>query len=192
MNARRAIDSYWETALVILPLCIGSVASARQHGLEHFSFPNLSPTVSGEVTVIVEEWCAVLLLWLVLRRHACSIRELLGQRWGGVPDFLRDVGLAVAFTIVAVVVMGLATKLLHVTPGAGSVAPRAPLEAILWVPVSLTAGFCEELIFRGYLFSQFKTWTRNAAIALVLQGIAFGLAHGCNLGALGSRKELER
>jgi membrane protease YdiL (CAAX protease family) len=44
--------------------------------------------------------------------------------------------------------------------------------------LSATGGFCEELIFRGYLAQQFRTWTGNRAFGIVLQAVAFGLAHG--------------
>jgi membrane protease YdiL (CAAX protease family) len=43
--------------------------------------------------------------------------------------------------------------------------------------LALTAGICEETIFRGYLQRQFTAWTRNAAAGIVLQGVVFGAAH---------------
>ena len=44
--------------------------------------------------------------------------------------------------------------------------------------MAATAGFCEELTFRGYLTRQFNAWTGSRVFAVVLQGVAFGLAHG--------------
>ena len=44
--------------------------------------------------------------------------------------------------------------------------------------MSLTAGFCEELIFRGYLQRQFAALTNSVWAAIVLQGLSFGAAHG--------------
>jgi len=178
LNASSPIDRLWQTALVLLPLCAGSIVSARQHTLEHLDVLGVSARLSGELTVMLEEWCAVLLLWLVLRRRGLSIGQLVGGHRRGLHGFLTDVGLAFAFTVVALVAMGLSARLLHLAGGAGSFEPKAPLEAILWIPVSATAGFCEELIFRGYLFAEFKAWTGSATLSLILQGIAFGLAHG--------------
>jgi membrane protease YdiL (CAAX protease family) len=43
--------------------------------------------------------------------------------------------------------------------------------------MSATAGFSEELIFRGYLTRQFDAWTGSLVFAVILQGIVFGLAH---------------
>jgi membrane protease YdiL (CAAX protease family) len=56
--------------------------------------------------------------------------------------------------------------------------PQTPSEAILWILVSLTAGFCEEVIFRGYLQRQFSALTRSFVGGIGLQAIAFGLSHG--------------
>jgi uncharacterized protein len=49
---------------------------------------------------------------------------------------------------------------------------------ILWVPLCLTGGFCEEVIFRGYLQRQFSVLTHSLVGGIVLQAIAFGLSHG--------------
>ena len=42
---------------------------------------------------------------------------------------------------------------------------------------SLTAGFCEELIFRGYFQRQFSAWTRNVTAGVVLSAVVFGAGH---------------
>lgn len=46
------------------------------------------------------------------------------------------------------------------------------------VALAATGGFCEELIFRGYLTRQFHAWTGSNVLAILLQGVLFGLAHG--------------
>src|SRR5262249_51346613 len=46
------------------------------------------------------------------------------------------------------------------------------------VSLAATCGFCEELVFRGYLTQQFSAWTGSRVLAVVLQGVVFGLAHG--------------
>ena len=49
---------------------------------------------------------------------------------------------------------------------------------VLYVMLSFTAGICEEILFRGYLQRQFAALTKSTAAGLILQGVAFGLAHG--------------
>ena len=56
--------------------------------------------------------------------------------------------------------------------------PRDPLEVAVWIALSLTAGFCEEAIFRGYLQAQFRALTGSAFVAVVLQAVIFGVSHG--------------
>ena len=56
--------------------------------------------------------------------------------------------------------------------------PQRVLEIVLWIGVSISAGFCEELVFRGYFQRQFETFTRSRWIALFLQAVLFGIAHG--------------
>jgi membrane protease YdiL (CAAX protease family) len=45
--------------------------------------------------------------------------------------------------------------------------------------MAVSAGFCEELVFRGYLMRQFSAWTGSRVVGLPLSGIMFGLGHGC-------------
>jgi CAAX protease family protein len=49
---------------------------------------------------------------------------------------------------------------------------------VVWLGLAATGGFCEELVFRGYLTQQFRAWTASDVFAIVLQGAVFGLAHG--------------
>ena len=44
--------------------------------------------------------------------------------------------------------------------------------------LALTAGFCEEIIFRGYLQKQFAAASGMASIGILAQGVLFGAAHG--------------
>ena len=43
--------------------------------------------------------------------------------------------------------------------------------------MSVTAGFCEELVYRGYLQKQFLALTGNVAVAVLAQGVLFGVGH---------------
>jgi hypothetical protein len=43
--------------------------------------------------------------------------------------------------------------------------------------LALSAGFCEEFIYRGYLLRQFRSWTGSITLAIVFQAILFGFAH---------------
>lgn len=55
--------------------------------------------------------------------------------------------------------------------------PNNGIEIALWVLMSITAGICEETIFRGYLQQQIAGWTRYPLIGAVSQGVLFGVLH---------------
>jgi membrane protease YdiL (CAAX protease family) len=56
--------------------------------------------------------------------------------------------------------------------------PRTPLEVAIWFVVSFMAGgFCEELVFRGYIQSQLLALSRRTWIAIIGQACIFGLFH---------------
>ena len=55
--------------------------------------------------------------------------------------------------------------------------PHTPLQFLMWFGVSLTAGVCEEIIFRGYMMQQVTAWTRSPVAAIVLTSLVFGSLH---------------
>jgi membrane protease YdiL (CAAX protease family) len=58
------------------------------------------------------------------------------------------------------------------------VLPATSTERRLFVAVSLTAGICEETLYRGYLTHYLiRDWRLGVATALLLQAFVFGLAH---------------
>lgn len=57
--------------------------------------------------------------------------------------------------------------------------PRTARERLLWIPLSLTAGFCEELLYRGflpaylvYVFPGVPLW-----LAIIIAAVLFGIGH---------------
>ncbi len=61
----------------------------------------------------------------------------------------------------------------------GLLVPTDPFGRVIWVMVSFTAGFCEEVAFRGYLMTRlrmlgkFRTWV----VPTLVSAIAFGACH---------------
>jgi uncharacterized protein len=179
-EAKRPSVPWWHTALVLLVLFACSVVSAYQNGLEHINLPGLSVRLAGDLTVMVEEWLIVVFIWLALRRCGVSIGEIVSGRWQSFWEFLRDLGLGIGFFVVEMVLLILASWAFSLSASQADMSnmPRTGFEAAVWVVSSLSAGFCEELIFRGYLTRQFTRWTGSNAAAVLIQGLAFGLSHG--------------
>lgn len=175
-----SIAPWWHTVLVLLPIAIGSIASAYQHGLPNANLPGLSHRLSSYTTVIFEEWLGVLLVWLAVRRKGSTLGTLVSGRWQRPRDIFRDLGIAIGFMIVVIPLCGFLAYLLGAgkNPALADLPPKTVIELIVFLVLDASAGFAEELVFRGYLTRQFSAWTGSAALAIVLQGIAFGLAHG--------------
>jgi len=148
------VAPWWHTVMVMAPIAAASIASGYQHGYPDAHLPGLEPRLSSYLTVLVVEWLPVVLIWRALRSRGLPLAALIGGRWPNALAFLRDLGL-----------------------GAGLVIPQTPLELAVYLVMALSAGFCEELIFRGYLMRQLSAWTGSRTAGLLLQGIVFGLAH---------------
>ena len=56
--------------------------------------------------------------------------------------------------------------------------PGTNLELAVWFCLSLTAGFCEEIIFRGYLQRQLPPSADSMLVGVLLSAIVFGASHG--------------
>lgn len=58
-------------------------------------------------------------------------------------------------------------------------APQNAKEVACWLLLCALVGVAEELVFRGYLQTQFTAWAKGAAAAgVVFSAITFGAAHG--------------
>lgn len=141
-------------------------------------------------TTFVFELILILLIWVWIRRSGVSMRDLIGGRWQTVESFLIDVALAIGFLIVAdvslaVVRIALGTLDLHhmdkqlaeTKRVLAPLIPHSPLEAGMFVALSVGAGFFEEIIFRGYLQRQFAAIARNAYAGIAIAAVFFGLGH---------------
>jgi len=177
---RELIAPWWHTVLVVVPIAIGSVASWYQHGLPNANLPGISSRLSSYFTVLAIEWFPVLLIWRALRRRGLSISTLVSGRWKTLGMFFKDLGLAVGFLVVVVPLVGILASLLGgvAETTVANITPKTGFELTVWLGLAATGGFCEELVFRGYLTQQFSAWTGSRALAVVLQGVFFGLAHG--------------
>src|SRR4029077_7351259 len=116
------------------------------------------------LTTIVWEWILTAYVLVGVRRYGTSLDEVTGGKWKSVLEFVRDVGIAVAFWFAALLVLGATAIALHFKgskESVGFLAPEGLVQISLWILVCVTAGFCEETIFRGYLQKQFISWTGN-------------------------------
>lgn len=167
----------WHTVVVLVVIVGVSLIGA------HLKLPALL-SVRGRVPsyllTMVIEWGTVAFIWWGLRRSGITLSDLIGGRWQRWTDIVRDVAIGIAFIIAFALLVQVLNSLLKITQpqAVRAMLPQTTLETILWVPLSLTGGFCEEIIFRGYFQRQFSALTRSIVGGVALQGAVFGLAHG--------------
>lgn len=131
------------------------------------------------VAAMALDWALFTYMWVFVRKSGMRLRDLIGGS-----RTLKSIALDAAIAVPFWIVWELTARAAHQLLGPSSarsvdiLLPRSPLEIAVWIGVSLTAGFCEEAVFRGYLQKQFHALTGSAAAALLAQAVLFGVAHG--------------
>jgi membrane protease YdiL (CAAX protease family) len=58
-----------------------------------------------------------------------------------------------------------------------SLLAHSPLEVLIWIGLSITAGICDEMTFRGYPQRHLHALSGSIVVAVVGQGLVSGLFH---------------
>jgi membrane protease YdiL (CAAX protease family) len=136
--------------------------------------------VRSYVLTITFEWLLFVFVVVGVRRSGASALLVLGDHWQSARQVLRDIGIAAAFWLVSAGILFIVGRLLRVAAQGRNmdfILPHGAAELTLWIALSVTAGICEETIFRGYLQRQFIALTKNAPAGILLSAAAFGVAH---------------
>ena len=126
------------------------------------------------------EWLLFIFVVVGVRRSGASVRLVLGGRWQSIRQVLRDIGIAAAFWIVSagfLLVLGWLLRISEHRPNMEFMLPHRGAEIAVWIALSITAGICEETVFRGYLQRQFMALTKSVPAGILLSAVAFGAAH---------------
>jgi uncharacterized protein len=172
----RPVAATWHTVVILGVMAILSYrGQLRADQMRAVVNPNRISMY--ENTIFFE--CLMLLLVLGgVLLNGSSAFAVLGERWRSVRQVMRDFGIGLAFLIGSIMV----TSIIGSHGGSGDKAtqfllPRGGGETALWIALSITAGICEEAIYRGYLQRQFMALTKSAAGGIVLSALTFAAAH---------------
>jgi len=120
----------------------------------------------------------LVVLWLIRDRHLSAAE--LGLVRQSLPSFLA----AFLLVTLAGTLMDQNTyRLIDKLPGYQSLAPLVPkIESPVWNWIDLTLGIVavgvfEELVFRGYMHTFLRRYTRSRFAIVFISSFAFGLAH---------------
>ena len=191
----------WHTVVLILAILAISIAGKLQLvGMQHRPNRLLTYGTTAGMELLMLGWVA-----LGLRLRKVPFGSLLGKTAHGLRGWALDFGIAAAFWIGALMILGTVSILwtsvetaisqAH-SRGAGhaasssqknqetlrtleELAPQNRTEIACWVVLCCFAGAIEELVFRGYLQRQFTAWARGGAVwGVTFSAAMFGAAHG--------------
>ncbi len=189
----RPVASWLHTVvLVLVMLGLSFLGSRSQHRHAAHAYQNLYYLLQ-----MAMEWVIVGYVYLGIRRRGLRLqdivggdwnfRDLLRGKWDSLLEILLDVAIAAGFWVVSLMVLGALGYFLGLggTSGIGDakeklggLIPQTVAQVLMFIPLSITAGFCEEVIFRGYLQRQFTALGRTEIVGILLQAAVFGLGHG--------------
>jgi membrane protease YdiL (CAAX protease family) len=164
--------------VVLLLICMGSISFYSQHWMPHRFLPR---RITVYLTAISSEWLMVTIAISGIRARGLQVRRFIAPNWDGLA-LLNDFGIALGFQIVAGIIAVFALRTLlstlaPINPILRQYAPRGHLETVLFLMLALTAGFCEEFLFRGYLQLQFTALSQNPIVGTAMQVFLFGAMH---------------
>ena len=181
--AQSASDRYPRAASPIHTILVLAVMGGWTIGhkifVDRFSATASPNRVRYYVATIFYEWLLFVLVVAGVRRSGASVLIVLGEHWHSVRQVVRDIGIAAGFYIVAwMLLLVFGWFLRTAAPGHNvSMLPERGIELTFWIALSVTAGICEETIFRGYLQRQFMALTKSAPAGILLSAATFGAVH---------------
>lgn len=183
---RKLLAPVWHLAVLVAFLlaysAVGYFASRRfMHAGPGSEAPTPLQMLPTYILTLVFEWVLFFFVYWGQKRYGgTTLRESIDGRWASAKDVWRDIGLAMSLWLVLILVGAVAQ---HVVPPPHKEAllkllPSVWWQLIPWTLICISAGICEEYVFRGYLMEQFRRLTGIAWLAIVLQALVFGLGHG--------------
>lgn len=179
-NRTRPIAPWWHTAiLVIIILGVSSLGTFHRKPISLAGHH-----IARYAVTIVWEWVLALIAWWGLHLRRTPIRQILGTRRTGFREWARDFGIALAFWIIAMVILAAVAVVLrlarvsHAEKAVINLGPETLAQILVWIALCCSAGIVEEFVFRGYLMQQFSSINGKVWIGVVASSLLFGAAHG--------------
>jgi uncharacterized protein len=171
--------------LIFLAICLAvTVVSALN---ANRGAPPAAPAGSNQmlrlyVFLIGMEWLWVRFVYKGMQAHGRSLFEFIGHPWFTLRQMAGDLmyaALALGFSYTCFI--GIDRLLRHGEAVTNPLLPAVPSGAagiIVWIGLSLSAGICEEIVFRGYLQRQLAAISGSTSLAILGQAMVFGMVHG--------------
>jgi len=177
----RWVAPRWHLALVVgLFLLLAALGTLFRGAppMETGQRPSMIPLY---LSLMAMEWGLLYFVWKSgLRRAGSTLRDLVGGRWSGPGAVVTDVMIGGGAWLVWSGLELARDRWMGTAGGSriGGLLPQGLLESLVWIGLSLSAGFVEEVVFRGYLLRQFQALGAGRWAAVLLQALLFGVSHG--------------
>lgn len=176
--SRRLIASPWHTLFV---LALGALGAYRATIFAARARAGLGPSRPYfYLRTMLFECLLLAIVVFGVRLHGSSLRTIFGPRWCSAGQIFRDLGLGVLLLLVSILVASIiGGHQQGATPGPSIefLLPHTWPEMLIWIALSITAGICEEAVYRGYLQRQFIVLSSSVPAGILFSGAAFGAAH---------------
>ena len=179
----------WHTmALVSLIVAVAVTGTClARHGEPLATPPVGAPFATLYLPMIVVPWGLTLYVCRVGRTRN-ALPWLLGRRWEGLGRASIDVSLAACVWVLIETSEAWFSRHGVVRNAATlGLLPHTAAQRAAWIVVAASAGFCEEVVYRGYLQTQLTALTGRLSLGILLQSVLFGIAHLEQGGAAGAR-----
>jgi membrane protease YdiL (CAAX protease family) len=121
----------------------------------------------------------LLVLYVARLFRPCSVLpQLVGRRWHTFADAAADLLYAsLTFVLICALESLIRPWFAGRNAAVSALLPSTGAERLTWLLVASTVGFCEEVVYRGYLQTQLGALARSQGLGVLLQALLFGVAH---------------
>jgi len=170
-----AVERFTWHTVALCVVCIGFVLLTR-----HPVQTQIRPFSARAMFIAAFiEWTLCFVAYRGILASGLTFSEVLGQPWSTLADFRKDFKNALLVVFVILASTALFVRLEPFVSGHRGRA-KTGLEYLVTLLVAVTAGYTEEVVFRGFLLRQFRILTHNLVAAVLLQAVLFSLFHGGN------------
>ena len=138
-----------------------------------------SQAINIYLGAILVDWALLYYCWIGVHRRGGNLETFSGGRWTSWKGIAVDLVIALPFWLLLRGTAYCVYWLLGPNDAktVDSLLPLSLVEVMLWIAFSINAGICEEMAFRGYAQRQFQALTGSTVVAVLIQGVVFGLFH---------------
>ena len=166
-------------AIVVLGFVAQHAPAGSGGSASHSQLGSHNQAIHVYLAAILMDWVLLYYCWAGVHRRGGGLKSLSGGRWTSWRDVAADFAIALPFWVLWEGAAFGVHRLLRASDARSvdNLLPQTVLEILVWIGVSISAGFCEEMAFRGYVQRQLHALTGSTVIAVLVQGLVFGLFH---------------